>query len=70
MEKTNSKNWNIAVMGSMVAMTSKSHLGSPGLIPPRSQIYPLLLPRNWRVKTMGEGDGEDECKRHQLSLAE
>ena len=61
-EKINSENWNMAIMGSMVAMTSNSHLGSPGLTPPRSQIYPLLLPPNWRVKTMGEGDDEDECR--------
>ena len=51
----NCKIWNTAIMDSMVVMTLNSHRGSPGLIPRRNQIYYLLLPRNWRVKTMGEG---------------
>ena len=40
-----------------MVMTSNSHRGSPGSIPLRSQIYSLLLPRNWRVETMGRGGG-------------
>ena len=51
----NCKIWNTAIMDSMVVMTLNSHRGSPGLIPRRNQIYYLLLPRNWRVKTMGAG---------------
>ena len=39
----------------MMDMTSYSHCWNPGQTPWRSQIYSLLLPRNWREETMGRG---------------
>ena len=36
-------------------MTSSSHGWRPSSNPRRSQIYSVLLQRNWRVETMGSG---------------
>ena len=48
--------WSKTLICSMMVVTLKSHRRSPGSIPCRSQIYFPLLPRNRRVKAMGEGD--------------
>ena len=58
------------MIGSMVVMMVDSHRRSPGKIPWRSQINSLLLPQNWCIETMGQGDHEVMCRGGQLSLAE
>ena len=64
--KNNCKICNTTLICSMVVVTSNSHRGSPGSISWRNQIYSHLLPRNWRVKTMGERDHEVVCRWCQL----
>ena len=48
----------------------KISVGSPGLIPQRSQIYSPLLQQNLCVKTIGERDSKVVCRWRQLTLAE
>ena len=55
-----------AIKKCMAVVTSNSHRGSPGSISWSNQIYSHLLPRNWRVKTMGERDDEVVCRWCQL----
>ena len=61
---------NVRLICSMVVVTLNSYWGIPGSIPWRNQINSPLLPRNWHVKTIGEGDHKVVCRWRQLTLAE
>ena len=52
-----------------MVMTLNSHRENPGSILLRSQIYSHLLPRNWRVETMGGGGGEVSIGYVKVTLA-